>query len=137
MSKYKLTTDLIADCIALIPQNLGRLNASKINSSISFDFSKLDNNFYTDFSNDAKFKIISHCLRTIPEFQDKNPRYIKYRDNAKSLKKAYPSLSVFETNEIKAMCEPKTIWQATLYGNGTFPNTLEELCKSYKNVMSK
>lgn len=132
MTKYKLTTDLISDCMALIPQNLERLNKPDysveiINKEIYVctpsnkyfifggDF------FYKDYERD--FVFACHCLRTIPEFQRENPEYAKTKWQAVT----YTEGIIWET-----------IASATLHGQGEFPpSTLEELVESYKNVMSK
>lgn len=59
-----LTTNLIADCMALIPQNLERLNQN----TNKYKFISLHGQQMT-----ATFGVLSHCLRTIPEFQTENP----------------------------------------------------------------
>ena len=150
MPNYTLTTDLIADCMALIPQNLERLKndffSINIHESrgIEFEFDLLDYGFhnldwYDTFDGYSLF-IISHCLRTIPEFQEPNPKILKKIKNVsrnltgQNLTKEEIKKMLLKTTTIYN----RTIASATLHGQGEFPpSTLEELCESYKNVMSK
>jgi len=156
MPNYKLTRDLIADCTALIPQNLELLNENNLTiDSIYFLFKndcieKFDKSKgYTgcvarvdlvDYSDFYQFQILSHCLRTIPEFQKQNPKansfyYFTQPQPATNTPNGV-AYSLLE-NRIKEYI-PKTIASATLHGKGEYPPaTLEELCESYKNVMSK
>ena len=77
-TNYKLTTDLIADCMGLIPQNLGQINKSLDNASYGW---YCDKDIFLAIVNKKalpsfqKFLAISQCLRTIPEFQAENPLY--------------------------------------------------------------
>jgi hypothetical protein len=105
MPNYTLTTDLIADCMALIPQYLELLNKQQekfgvkpprpnrghhreYQNTILFDFHgdvvadvgyECDHEFYFGQSAIVDFILISHCLRNIPEFQAENPKldYVK------------------------------------------------------------
>ncbi len=118
MSKYKLTTNLIADCMALIPKNLELLNkitqdleSKHANLDIKylfyFDAERVYRSYFEYLTDYNQFGMISYCLRLIPEFKVKTK-------------------------------EGKTIASTTLHGQGEFPpSDLDELCKSYKNVMSK
>ena len=194
MSNYKLTTDLIADCMALIPQNLKRLNEKA--KYFKFEFQNNEPLFIYDLENNYKcyfqylkfnygVSIISHCLRTIPEFQEKSNKFWQLDKEIRELEEnlRYPSISgkweeivnfeknpqirdlyytnvnisividfykkqiyeLFKTETIKEIYSKKrergknaTIASATLHGQGEYPpSTLEELCESYKNVMSK
>ena len=65
-TNYKLTTNLIADCMALIPHNLELLNENydffaSGDMDVEYSFNELHPSF--------KFLELSHCLRTIQEFQ--------------------------------------------------------------------
>ena len=154
MSQYQLTTDLIADCMALIPQNLERFNEGQKlfnlyekSEKIYIDISKMESwdlqYFFSHFFLDSiryhiedvfKVAFLSHCLRTIPEFQEKNHNYQLYLEKQKKRQ------GEWQIDSGKMFCshDPKTIAAATLHGQDRFPpNTLEELCESYKNVMSK
>ena len=66
MSNYKLTTNLIADCMALIPHNLEVLNDN-------YDFfasGDMDVEYYfNELHPRLKFLNLSHCLRTILDFK--------------------------------------------------------------------
>lgn len=155
MSNYKLTDDLIQDCMSLIPQNLERLNEK---SYFIFEHDEQRGVSITSWQITAreikgseeieKFLIISHCLRKIPEFQAENPKY--QEPDYESLETE--DYNVFEIAEsIEIACLPKTIASATLHGmewkvvDGVKqlvmmdepPRTLKELCESYKNVMSE
>ena len=96
MTNYKLTTNLIADCMALIPQNLERLNDSQdIFKFKSYDPKLIEFNNLTLYNvkeqetysilnfngliDTFKVFVISHCLRTIPEFQE-HSKQIKVGD---------------------------------------------------------
>lgn len=151
MSKYTLTTDLIADCMALIPDNLERLNNEKYKIEIdknSFTINGWSPFFYITDNSTQGFLFISHCLRTIPEFQAENPkikRLINEIQEAKIKEKEsigmgeclYHSLIQINKKRLKEI-KFKTISSATLHGQGEFPPaTLEELVESYKNVMKK
>jgi hypothetical protein len=131
MPKYKLTTNLIADCMALIPQNLELLNKTVFPIFNFNDYEKdqifcVKNEYgkFDELSDFAQFLFLSHCLRTIPKFQVEDLEIHKYSEYG------------FEGG-IRSQL-PKTIAGATLHGQGEFPPiTLEELCESYENVMSK
>lgn len=128
--------------MALIPQNLKLLNESQN----KLEFGKNAIIFKLNFERMQEvwqFYVISHCLRTIPEFKAENPAHAKKwqeiedlnmgdePDNSPKWRKYGKLLGEF--NAIQS-----TIASATLHGQGDFPpSTLEELCKSYKNVMSK
>ncbi len=145
MTNYKLTTNLIVDCMALIPENLELLNED-------YDFfasGDMDvEYFYNGLHPRLKFLNLSHCLRTIQEFQEPNPLYIQAIEtyNKNWMDRVVDS-SMQTTKLIQELkyaqkigCEllPKTIASATLRGQGEYPPiTLKELCESYKNVMSK
>jgi hypothetical protein len=189
---YKLTTDLIADCMSLIPQYLELLNKNK-NYDVRLKFKPNPNEFgviisktswktyvdwvltepddYAKIHTNAQIiidRFVQDCLRTIPEFQAENPSYsskINIRSitrtgflNTKMVAKLEKdkeftnyNLDNFLFNDVKKLHLPKTIAFATLHGlerkviNGVEklvimdkpPSTLEELCESYKNVMSK
>ena len=145
MTNYKLTTNLIADCMALIPHNLELLNEN-------YDFfasGDMDVEYYfNELHPRLKFLNLSHCLRTIQEFQEPNPLYIQAIETYnKNWMDRIVDSSMQTTKLIQELkyaqkigCEllPKTIASATLHGQGEYPpSTLEELCESYKNVMSK
>ena len=151
MTNYKLTTNLIADCMALIPHNLEVLNDN-------YDFfasGDMDIEYYfNELHPRLKFLNLSHCLRTIQEFQITTIEYLQYKIEIQLLNYAevfdYSRLHPTKINEKvfvankKAYCEGRlenireTIASATLHGQGEYPpSTLEELCESYKNVMSK
>jgi hypothetical protein len=170
MPNYTLTTDLIADLMTLIPQNLELLNEG--NSLFEFDYHGFDTDklkikliiedrwidnpweSFIDYIKSRKHlhtltqpRVVCHCLENIPEFQVENPKldYVKecYEYN-KALAENPQSQDRFilwhatgcYREEIDGM--PKTIASATLHGQGEFPpNTLDGLCESYKNVMSK
>lgn len=129
MSNYKLTTDLIADCMALIPQNALKLNGRySVNSHKGEHiFNNLTiENIIKDIN--LNYNFISHCLRTIPEFQKPAP--------IETLSMVKPAL-LQAGHERGLAYEPKTIASAALHGQSEFPpSTLEELCESYKKVMS-
>jgi hypothetical protein len=104
-----------------------------------------------------QFLILSHCLRTIPEFQEPNEKYEAHKIFAKEAEKKIEEelMDMKRLNKptvdyaavVEPMLEkvfhersffytPKTIAAATLRGQGEFPpSTLEELCESYKKVM--
>jgi hypothetical protein len=142
--------------MALMPDNLELLN------NHGFYFEKVENfyevelpsasncrlSFYDARQAELSFIIASHCLRTIPEFQEKNPKYTAWMDGDGYRDDIVHYISYLENyencyddvnsilNENPPM--PKTIAAATLHGQGEFPpSTLEELCKSYENVMSE
>ena len=151
---YTLTTDLIADCMALIPQNQNIITAKDEKMFINIDLTLLKETqnalVYGYFNNLNKleaFDFIRRCLRTIPEFQEETKDYTKLKDFIKG-EKDDPSWEDEKTSNRKFMfyawrrerleLTPRTIACATLHGQGEFPpSTLEELCESYKNVMSK
>lgn len=163
MSKYKLTTDLIKDCVALIPQNWERLNKSK-KYNVRPIFEPNPNKFgvvisepywkvyvewiLTDVDDYKKIrtngqiivdKFVRDCLRTIPEFQGENPQ-IKKEFQKRGLNKISfggknPQLARLQFAYWRQN-QPKTIASATLHGQGEYPpSTLEELCESYKKVL--
>lgn len=153
MTKYKLTTDLIADCMALIPDNLDRLNEWQedylfeikdgdilFTPAISYNTWGLDGFLSLD-----QYIIISHCLRTIPEFKDENPELENNYQEILEISKLCESDSDSRANwhllgqkVQQQVMIPQTIASATLHGQGEYPpSTLEELCESYKKVMSK
>lgn len=181
MSKCQLTTDLIADCMALISLYSITLNKNQTvfhiqkahygGEILMFSFIRnLRNNEFFAYNNWGglqeyqKVWVLSHCLRTIPEFQTETKKYEAYKILAEENKKIQedfiknnPNASawVFDCespteileiveatikqaiSEVSLSYEPKTIASATLHGQGEFPpSTLEELCQSYKNVMS-
>ena len=177
-TNYKLTTNLIADCMALIPHNLELLNEN-------YDFfasGDMDvEYFYNGLRPELKFLNLSHCLRTIQEFQEEikgdviidnkhffegdlvlhsepdryttllvifDPNLKKYRllnmDNeliwdVEDVNTHWgEGIEGWEVELEKCGTKSRTIASATLHGQGEYPpNTLEELCESYKNVMSK
>ena len=150
MTNYKLTTNLIVDCMALIPHNLELLNESydffaSGDMDVEYSFKWLHPRL--------KFLNLSHCLRTIQEFHRIQPLYYYYHNQRKNAieKLEKEGLSYQEIKEKVYMPGAKnmlvetwkTIASATLHGDtrhgrGEFPpSTLEELCESYKNVMSK
>ena len=144
MPNYKLTTNLIADCMALIPHNLELLNEN-------YDFfasGDMDvEYFFNELHPRLKFLELSHCLRTIQEFHRIQPLYYYYHNQRKNAieKLEKEGLSYHEIKEKLYMPGAKdmlienwkTIASATLHGQGEYPpSTLEELCESYKNVMS-
>lgn len=153
-TNYKLTTNLIADCMALIPHNLELLNED-------YDFfasGDMDvEYFYNGLHPRLKFLELSHCLRTIQEFQRPNLEYVRLRNKANSMLEVYKHnisrknqgkdfdlcvVAYYEEDRQRViglrMKTPKTIASATLHGQGEYPpSTLEELCESYKNVMNK
>ena len=150
MTNYKLTTNLIADCMALIPHNLELLNESyDFFASGDMDVEYFFNELHPSF----KFLDISHCLRTIQEFKRIQPLYYYYHNQRKNAieKLEKEGLSYQEIKQKLYMPGAqnmlvetwKTIASATLHGatrhgQGEYPpSTLEELCESYKNVMSK
>jgi len=148
MTNYKLTTDLIVDCMALIPHNLERLNNQHFNIEMEDENSLYVNNYLLDNRPSNSFSFFSHCLRTIPEFQVENPEIQKLLNEIQEyeikLKKASGMGDILHDIIIKSNktklkeLTHKTIASATLHGQGEFPpSTLEELCESYKNVMSK
>ena len=145
MTNYKLTTNLIVDCMALIPENLELLNED-------YDFfasGDMDvEYFYNGLHPRLKFLNLSHCLRTIQEFQEPNPLYIqaietynknwmdRVVDSSMQTTKLIQELKYAKKIGCKLL--PKTIASATLHGQGEYPpSTLEDLCESYKNVMKK
>lgn len=138
MSKeYKLTTDLKADCMALIPKYITELNQNKIDLIFIVQTGKVYmchkkvklKNEIQESGDDFMFKIISHCLRTIPEFQAETKQYREYLLDCQDYD---------EDSIIREYPPARSIASATLHGQGEYPpSTLEELCKSYKNVMSK
>lgn len=150
MTNYKLTTNLIADCMALIPHNLELLNEN-------YDFfasGDMDvEYFFNELHPRLKFLNLSHCLRTIQEFKRIQPLYYYYHNQRKNAieKLEKEGLSYQEIKQklympgaTNMLVETwKTIASATLHGatrhgQGEYPpSTLEELCESYKNVMSK
>ena len=150
MTNYKLTTNLIADCMALIPHNLELLNENydffaSGDMDVEYSFNELHPSF--------KFLNLSHCLRTIQEFKRIQPLYYYYHNQRKNAieKLEKEGLSYQEIREKLYMPGAqnmlvetwKTIASATLHGatrhgQGEYPpSTLKELCESYKNVMSK
>jgi hypothetical protein len=147
MSTQKLTTDLIADCLTLIPENLEALNTNPLEISVNYSqdktlvFAVLDKEGEWEMLGAGyRFLIISHCLRNIPEFQDENPKITEL--NNELIKFNTPRDREYRADvrsRIKVFLQHKpTISSATLHGQGEFPpSTLEELCESYKNVMSK
>ena len=114
MSNYKLTPNLIADCMALIPHNLEVLNAKfskydfiylskKIiwrhdidticfvyqNFKIQYcpkheKFQKDSHDFNYPNINLAVIDFITHCLRTIQEFHKIQPLYYYYHNQRKN-----------------------------------------------------
>lgn len=152
MTKYKLTTDLIADCRALIPENLERLSDDNwVFTENNNGVTLINNWFIHDYIEDKSFRgfaFFSHCIRTIPEFQEENPERenFKYRiiNNNKKIKLTEDKsewAKVYKTHNaglaFALSILPKTIASATLHGQGEYPpSTLEELIESYKNVMS-
>jgi hypothetical protein len=161
MPNYKLTTDLIADCMALIPQNLELLNNhgfyfEKVDSFYEVELPSASNcrlSFYDARQAELSFIIASHCLRNIPEFQVELPQEVDFFELhvGDCIREFYMYAKVKEetTNQTEWAVKdlhreykdklklPRTIASATFWGNGTFPNTFEKLCESYKNVMSK
>ena len=178
MINYKLTKDLVADCMALIPYNLEKLNRT----SKDFEFKHQNNRsiFVYDLKNsyecyfcylksNYKFVFISHCLRTILNFQKPNLKYKSkpevthdiwskwmsyflnnsfdkkdYTRWGRQIKTPYKDLSRQEQASDKKVAKEcfgdlySNIASATLHGQGEYPpNTFEELCESYKDVMSK
>ena len=178
MTNYKLTDNLISDCMALIPHNLELLNENyDFFASGDMDVEHSFNELHPSF----KFLELSHCLRTILDFgfetkgdviidnmhffegdlilycePDRCTNLLVIFDH--NLKK-YRLLNMdneliwdvedvnthwgegvegWEVELEKCGTKPRTIASATLHGQGHYPpNTLEELCESYKNVMSK
>ena len=140
---YKLTTDLIADCMALIPQNLELLNEKT--NGLYFTANEGTLLFYnvgtlakkvvfSKLSTQEKFAFFAYCLRTIPKFQVNTNKYLELEKESSTsgsgLERAFATIVLSNTR--------KTIASATLHGQGEFPpSTLEELCESYKNVMNK
>jgi hypothetical protein len=164
MPNYKLTTDLITDCMALIPDNLELLNDhgfyfEKVDSFYEVELPSASNcrlSFYDARQAELSFIIASHCLRTIPEFQVERQEYIQDSFLLNLLEKRFndgeiADYSLVATMESSVEKTPKTIASATLHGmeykviDGKRqlvmmdkpPSTLEKLCESYKNVMSK
>jgi hypothetical protein len=137
MPNYTLTTDLIADCMALIPQYLELLNTSQNEFEFGYDIFTdkigMATKLYDTNSDIWKFHAFSHCLRNIPEFQAENKNFKAMESVCQS------TTGIFRTMNLSVLSQtPKTIAAATLHGQGEFPpSTLEELCESYENVMSK
>ena len=152
MINYKLTKDLVADCMALIPYNLEKLNST----SKGFEFKHQNNRsiFVYDLKNsyecyfcylksNYKFVFISHCLRTILNFQKPNLKYKSKPEVTHDIWSKWMSYFLNNSFDKKVAKECfgdlySSIASATLHGQGEYPpNTFEELCESYKDVMSK
>jgi len=92
--------------------------------------------------NNTELSYLSDDDYTLDDFinDENNKDFIKNNPEMTPLK----SLELVEPTikqamyEINLVYEPKTVASATLHGQGEYPpSTLEELCESYKNVMSK
>lgn len=135
---YTLTTNLIKDCMALIPQNIDRLNGEQ---EIFMLWRPVNGNFYYDWENEShsikfnqcedyqKFVILSFCLRTIPEFQicsthKRTKEWGEYVNRTPIISNA--TLKGYKKDE-----------NGDLIPTEYPPSTLDELCESYKQVMSK
>jgi hypothetical protein len=138
--------------MALIPQNVERLNKVQKEMKVVYS-SKMINeptkpvyfykkNFlqaftFDDFNLNKQFKFISHCLRNIPEFQEPNPKFVKFNKYGNHPFGTEADMLTL-ADECGLIQLPQTIAAATLHGQGEYPpSTLEELCESYKKVMGK
>lgn len=178
MTNYTLTTDLVKDCMALIPHNIERLEKGgfemhyrvifydKTQRYIDFKFDNLsvaipfigdfdhENRYLFAFKKIIKYNstvsmwLVSYCLRTIPEFQAENSQYKRTKKKLENNKNArlldagtdYILRGIISKSFEKTIKKYKyeTIASATLHGQGEYPpSTLNELCESYKQVMSK
>jgi len=138
-----LSGNLINDVMALIPKNQEIITAKVDNILINIEpkYSKIEKEamiygYYNSLNKLESFEFVSHCLRTIPEFQIPLDRYKDLENHANNPNIRHNIKELMLMNEL-LLYMPETIASATLHGQVGFPpSTIGELCESYKKVIN-
>jgi hypothetical protein len=153
MSNYKLTTNLIVDC-----HSLKKLNGKQKDINFYIDCLRTIQEFKKGIKGDVIIGNM-HFFEGDLVLHSEPDRYTTLLVIFDHNLKKYRLLNMdnefiwdvgdvnthwgewvewWEVELEKLGTKPRTIASATLHGQGEFPpSTLEELCESYKNVMSK
>ena len=153
MSNYKLTTNLIADC-----HSLKKLNGEQKGVNFYMDCLRTIQEFQKEIKGDViidnkhffEGDLVLHSepngwtnLLVIFDYNLKKYRLLNMDNefiwDVEGVNTHWGEwVDWWEVELEKLGTKSRTIASATLHGQGEYPpSTLEELCESYKNVMSK
>lgn len=146
-----LTTDLIKDVFALLPEHIDEIHAKQDDFELVsqpyaplYFHAKHDLASWSGLIEEDRFNILQHCLKLIPAFQEPTKQANVFIQKINWLDKKYAKEKLtgilLHKKQVETLLEElpyKSIASATLHGQGEFPpSTVEDLCKSYKYVMS-